>query len=52
MLDHILACENCDVDIPNRIEGSTPLHLAAKLENEDMQNYIVESLLDAGADTT
>jgi ankyrin repeat protein len=39
-----------DVDLKNRIEGDTPLHLAVKLENEDARLGVVEMLLDAGAD--
>ncbi|KAI0706166.1 hypothetical protein BC835DRAFT_1403597 [Cytidiella melzeri] len=52
VLEHILSQDNCDVDPINRLEGATPLHLALKLEDEELRRYVVESLLDAGADTT
>lgn len=51
MLEHILSQDNCDVDPINRLEGATPLHLALKLEDEEVRHYVVESLLEAGADT-
>lgn len=51
VLEHILSQDNCDVDPINRIEGATPLHLALKIKNEELRHYVVESLLDAGADT-
>jgi uncharacterized protein len=51
VLEHILSQDNCDVDPINRIEKATPLHLALKIEDKDTRNYVVESLLDAGADT-
>ena len=51
VLEHILSQENCDVDPINRLEGATPLHLALKLEDEALKLHVVESLLDAGADT-
>ncbi|PFH48126.1 hypothetical protein AMATHDRAFT_150600, partial [Amanita thiersii Skay4041] len=52
VLEHILSHEDCDVDPVNRIERETPLHLAVKLKDEEVKSYVVESLLDAGADTT
>lgn len=52
MLEHILEHEDCDVDPINRLEGGTPLHLALKLKNRELRDYVVRSLLDAGADTT
>ena len=51
VLEHILSHEDCDVDPVNRIEGATPLHLALQLENQELRQFVVESLLDAGADT-
>ncbi|THH13493.1 hypothetical protein EW146_g6722 [Bondarzewia mesenterica] len=51
VLEHILSHENCDVDPINRIEKATPLHLAVVIEDDEMRNYVVESLLDAGANT-
>ncbi|KAJ7447204.1 ankyrin repeat-containing domain protein [Mycena latifolia] len=51
VLEHILSHEECDVDPVNRIEKATPLHLAVRLEDHELRKHIVESLLDAGADT-
>lgn len=53
MLEHILSYDNCDVDLQNRLDGDTPLLSvikSLKLES-DIRNTIVESLLEAGADT-
>ena len=52
VLEHILSCPGCDVDPVNRVEKATPLHLAVRLESENLRRYIVSSLLDAGADTS
>ncbi|KAI0079541.1 ankyrin [Panus rudis PR-1116 ss-1] len=52
VLEHILSYEECDVDPINRLEGATPLHLAVKLEDPELRRQIVESLLEAGADTS
>ncbi|KAG6835133.1 hypothetical protein H0H93_004549 [Arthromyces matolae] len=41
----------CDVDPINRLEKATPLHLAVHIEHIALRKHIVESLLDAGADT-
>ena len=51
VIDHILAYEGCDVDPINRLEKGTPLHLAVKISDPELRLYIVEILLDAGADT-
>ncbi|KAJ7144835.1 ankyrin repeat-containing domain protein [Mycena crocata] len=51
VLEHILSHEECDVDPINRIEKATPLHLAVRLEDPELRKHIVESLLEAGADT-
>lgn len=51
VLEHILSHEDCDVDPINRIERATPLHLALRLTDPTLRKYVVESLLDAGADT-
>ncbi|KAJ3799980.1 ankyrin repeat-containing domain protein, partial [Lentinula aff. detonsa] len=51
VLEHILTHEACDVDPINRINRATPLHLACQLEDDGMRSYMVESLLEAGADT-
>ncbi|THH01389.1 hypothetical protein EW026_g1298 [Hermanssonia centrifuga] len=52
VLEHILSHDECDVDPVNRVEHATPLHVAVQLEDPELRNYIVESLLEAGADTT
>jgi len=49
VLEHILEQDDCDVDIPNRLERATPLHLAVKVADPEIRRYIVASLLDAGA---
>ncbi|KAK0465975.1 uncharacterized protein EV420DRAFT_1617459 [Desarmillaria tabescens] len=51
VLEHILSHEDCDVDPINRIEKATPLHLAVKLEHPGLRKHVVNSLLEAGADT-
>ena len=51
VLEHILEQEGCDVDPQNRIEKATPLHLALRIEDDDLRLAVFESLLDAGADT-
>lgn len=51
MLDHLLEVEGCDVDLQNRLLNETPLHLAAKINDEETRAYVLHSLLDAGADT-
>lgn len=52
VLPHILSHDKCDVDPINRLEGSTPLHLAVKLEDPEARLHFVEELLEAGADDT
>jgi ankyrin repeat protein len=51
VLEHILSHDDCDVDPINRLQGATPLHLALEIDNEELRMEVVESLLDAGADT-
>jgi len=51
VLNELLEYDNCDVDPINRLEGATPLHLAVKIEEPELRAFIVDSLLDAGADT-
>lgn len=51
VLEHILSHEDCDVDPINRIERATPLHLALRIDEAELRKHVVESLLDAGADT-
>lgn len=48
-LEHILEQDGCDVDIQNRLEKATPLHLGVRIEDEELRHYVVASLLDAGA---
>jgi ankyrin repeat protein len=42
--------EGCDVDLTN-IEKETPLHLAVKYGEAELRALMVDSLLDAGAET-
>lgn len=53
VLEHLLSFEGCDVDLQNRLEHDTPLHAAIKNLNDDpeLRNHVVESLLEAGANT-
>jgi hypothetical protein len=51
VLEHILSHECCDVDPVNYIEKATPLHLAVKLSDPDLRIHVVQSLLEAGANT-
>ncbi|KZV79349.1 hypothetical protein EXIGLDRAFT_632196, partial [Exidia glandulosa HHB12029] len=51
VMELLLEQDGCDVDLQNRTERATPLHLALKIEEEDLRKAVVESLLDAGADT-
>jgi len=40
------------VDLQNRLERDTPLHAAIKnLDDPELRNYVVENLLEAGANT-
>jgi ankyrin repeat protein len=48
-LQLLLETDGTDVDLQNRLDRSTPLHLAVKLENEDARLGVIEMLLDAGA---
>ncbi|KAG8753984.1 hypothetical protein FRC12_011355 [Ceratobasidium sp. 428] len=50
VLEHILEQEDCDVDLQNRIDGYTPLHLAVRISHPKARMAVVTSLLDAGAD--
>ncbi|EPS97800.1 hypothetical protein FOMPIDRAFT_90130 [Fomitopsis schrenkii] len=52
VLEHILSHEECDVDPVNRLEKATPLHLALRIQDKETRTSAVESLLEAGADTT
>ncbi|KAF8919493.1 ankyrin repeat-containing domain protein [Mucidula mucida] len=51
VLEHILSHEECDVDPINRIDKATPLHLAVQIEDPELRLHVVDSLLEAGADT-
>ncbi|GAA6009448.1 hypothetical protein JCM11491_003560 [Sporobolomyces phaffii] len=48
-LQLLLETDGTDVDLQNRLDHATPLHLAVKLENEDARLGVIEMLLDAGA---
>ena len=51
VLNELLEFEpGCDVD-PTNIQGETPLHLAVQYEEPELRALLVDSLLDAGADT-
>jgi ankyrin repeat protein len=51
-LEALVNEEEINLDIQNRLEGETPLHLAVKYANEDpeMADALVELLLAGGAD--
>ncbi|GHJ90333.1 hypothetical protein NliqN6_6735 [Naganishia liquefaciens] len=52
VLEHILCHEQCDVDLQNKLERDTPLHLAVKTEEDEREGlrlYLVETLVEAGA---
>ena len=51
ILEHLLEYDGCDVDPQNRIEKATPLHLALRIDDEELRQDVVSSLLEAGADT-
>ncbi|WWC69032.1 uncharacterized protein I206_102968 [Kwoniella pini CBS 10737] len=54
ILEPLLEHETCDVDIRNRLQGDTPLHIAVRNrweEHEGLRLYLVGHLLEAGADT-
>jgi ankyrin repeat protein len=51
VLEYILSHDDCDVDPVNRLQGATPLHLALEIDDKDLRKAVVESLLDAGANT-
>ena len=40
VLEHILEQDGCDVDLQNRIQGYTPLHLAVRISDEEDRNAI------------
>ncbi|GAA5847272.1 hypothetical protein JCM5353_002665 [Sporobolomyces roseus] len=48
-LQLLLETDGTDVDLQNRLDRATPLHLAVKLENEGARQGVIEMLLDAGA---
>ncbi|KAG9106289.1 hypothetical protein FRC07_008884 [Ceratobasidium sp. 392] len=50
VIEHILEQDGCDVDLQNRIERYTPLHLAVRISDPEERQQVVESLLEAGAD--
>ncbi|GJN87478.1 hypothetical protein Rhopal_000427-T1 [Rhodotorula paludigena] len=49
-LQLLLDRDDTDVDLQNRLDRATPLHLAVKLEHEAARQGVIEMLLDAGAD--
>ncbi|KAH9854298.1 ankyrin [Lenzites betulinus] len=50
ILEDLLEQDGCDVDPQNRIEKATPLHLALRIEDDELRLAVASSLLDAGAD--
>lgn len=40
VLEHILEQDGCDVDLQNRIESYTPLHLAVRIPDAEERNAI------------
>ncbi|GAA5843025.1 hypothetical protein JCM3766R1_001666 [Sporobolomyces carnicolor] len=48
-LQYLLEYDGTDVDLQNRLDRSTPLHLAVKLEHPEARYGVIEMLLDAGA---
>ncbi|ODN76615.1 hypothetical protein L202_05264 [Cryptococcus amylolentus CBS 6039] len=55
ILETLLDHDSCNVDIKNRLQGDTPLHIAVRNRFEDqpgLRLYLVGSLLESGADTT
>jgi len=50
-MEVILTHEECDVDPINRLDKDTPLHLAVRIDDEELRERTVDSLLEAGADT-
>jgi uncharacterized protein len=52
VLEHILSTDECDVDPVNRLDKATPLHLAVVTSHKELRKYLVESLLEAGANVT
>lgn len=49
-LSLLLDLDETDVDLQNRLERATPLHLAVKLDNPAAKQGVIGMLLDAGAD--
>lgn len=49
-LSLLLDLDETDVDLQNRLENATPLHLAVKLDNPAAKQGVIGMLLDAGAD--
>jgi len=52
VLDHILSHDLCDVDPVNKLDKATPLHLAVATEKPEVKEYLVDNLLESGADFT
>ena len=49
-MELLLDYEKTDVDLQNKLDLATPLHLAVKLSHEGARAGVVEMLIDAGAD--
>ncbi|KAK9900740.1 ankyrin [Cystobasidium minutum MCA 4210] len=50
VLELLLDFEKTDVDLPEKRDGDTPLHLAVRIQNEGARSWTVQTLLEAGAD--
>lgn len=44
----LLDYEKTDVDLQEKRDGDTPLHLAVRLDHEEARNWVVRTLLESG----
>lgn len=44
----LLDYEKTDVDLQEKRDGDTPLHLAVRIDNEEARNWTVRTLLESG----
>ena len=51
VLDELLKYDGCDINDVNHLQGAMLLHLAVKIEQPKLHALIMDSLLDASADT-
>jgi len=50
VIEPLLDADNCDIDPINRLDKATPLHMAVRIKDVESRHYIVQMLLDYGAD--